>query len=134
MAKTLLTLLLLCGSLSAQTVPLGTVNPVIEWNRTLLVIVRTPGAQPPTIHSTRSFAILHAAVYDAINNIERSFSPYLVHLPDVPRHASEPTAADRPPMTSWWHSTQLFRRHSTSNFNRTWPRFRMEGTKLTASW
>ena len=29
-------------------------NPVVQWNRTLLVIVRTPGAQPATIHPTRS--------------------------------------------------------------------------------
>jgi len=43
------------------------INAVIEWNRTLLAIVRTPGAQPATIHSTRNFAILHAAIYDAIN-------------------------------------------------------------------
>jgi hypothetical protein len=33
------------------------VNAVIQWNRTLLVIVRTPGAQPATVHPTRSFAI-----------------------------------------------------------------------------
>jgi hypothetical protein len=70
------------------------VNPVIEWNRTLLAIVRTPGAQPATIHSTRNFAILHAAIYDAVNNIEPKFSPYLVRLPDVPRSASRITAAD----------------------------------------
>src|SRR2546423_8736915 len=70
------------------------VNAVIEWNRTLLAIVRTPGAQPATIHSTRSFAILHAAIYDAVNNIEPRFSPYLVHLPDVPRSASKIAAAD----------------------------------------
>ncbi len=56
----------------------SSVNPVIEWNRTLLVIVRTPGAQPPTIHSTRSFAMLHAAIFDAVNNIERDFEPYAV--------------------------------------------------------
>src|SRR6266581_3224050 len=70
------------------------VNAVVEWNRTLLAIVRTPGAQPSTIHSTRSFAILHAAIYDAVNNIEPRFSPYLVHLPDVPRSASKIAAAD----------------------------------------
>jgi membrane-associated phospholipid phosphatase len=69
-------------------------NAVIEWNRTLLAIVRTPGAQPATIHSTRNFAILHAAIYDAVNNIEPKFSPYLVHLPDVPRSASKIAAAD----------------------------------------
>ena len=74
--------------------PAQPVNAVIEWNRTLLAIVRTPGAQPATIHSTRSFAILHAAIYDAVNNIEPRFSPYLVHLPDVPRSASKIAAAD----------------------------------------
>ena len=70
------------------------VNAVIEWNRTLLAIVRTPGAQPASIHSTRNFAILHAAIYDAVNNINPRFSPYLVRLPDVPRSASEIAAAD----------------------------------------
>jgi membrane-associated phospholipid phosphatase len=71
------------------------VNAVIEWNRTLLAIVRTPGAQPATIHSTRNFAILHAAIYDAVNNIDPRFSPYLVRLPDVPRSASKIAAADQ---------------------------------------
>jgi membrane-associated phospholipid phosphatase len=71
------------------------VNAVIEWNRTLLTIVRTPGAQPATIHSTRNFAILHAAIFDAVNNIEPEFTPYLVRLRDVPRHASKIAAADQ---------------------------------------
>src|ERR1700682_5904586 len=71
------------------------VNAVIEWNRTLLVIVRTPGAQPATIHSTRNFAILHTAIYDAVNNIDPECSPYLVHLSDAPRGASKIAAADQ---------------------------------------
>jgi len=71
------------------------VNAVIEWNRTLLTIVRTPGAQPATIHSTRNFAILHAAIFDAVNNIEPEFTPYLVRLRDVPRHASQIAAVDQ---------------------------------------
>ena len=75
--------------------PAQPVNAVVEWNRTLLAIVRTPGAQPATIHSTRSFAILHAAIYDAVNNIEPRFSPYLVRLPDVPRSASKIAAVDQ---------------------------------------
>src|ERR1041385_6895771 len=57
------------------------VNPVIEWNRTLLVIVRTPGAQPATLHSTRSFAMLHAAIFDAVIN---SAGPHAIHRPNVP--------------------------------------------------
>jgi len=70
------------------------VNPVVQWNRTLLVIVRTPKAQPPTVHPTRSFAILHAAIYDAVNAIDRTHKPYLVRLTRVPRFTSEDAAAD----------------------------------------
>src|SRR6266700_216219 len=36
---------------------------VIAWNKELLHIVKTPGAQPATVHPTRSFAILHAPPY-----------------------------------------------------------------------
>jgi hypothetical protein len=71
------------------------VNPVIEWNRTLLSIVRTPGAQPPTIHSTRNFAILHAAIFDAVNDIDRDFEPYAVRHPHVSPKASTQAAADQ---------------------------------------
>ena len=69
------------------------VNAVVQWNRTLLVIVRTPGAQPGTVHPTRSFAILHAAIYDAVNAIDRTHRPYLVRLSGVPRDASQEAAA-----------------------------------------
>src|SRR5258708_23055602 len=64
------------------------VNPVVQWNRTLLVIVRTPGAQPATIHSTRSFAIMHAAIYDPVNALDRKHNPYLVTSPALPPNAS----------------------------------------------
>ncbi len=69
------------------------VNPVVQWNRTLLVIVRTPGAQPAMVHPTRSFAILHAAIYDAVNTIDGTHRPYLVRLSGVPRDASQEAAA-----------------------------------------
>jgi hypothetical protein len=71
------------------------VNPVIEWNRTLLVILRTPGAQPATLHSTRSFAMLHAAIFDAVNAIDQSYHPYAVRLSHVSRTASTWAAADQ---------------------------------------
>src|SRR6202158_5929550 len=109
MSKTLVTLALLCASLQAQVtgVPIvanaelssvgsaAPVNPVIEWNRTLLVILRTAGAQPPTIHSTRSFAILHASIFDAVNNIDGTYGAYLVRLSNVSRLASQPAVADQ---------------------------------------
>jgi PAP2 superfamily len=67
-------------------------NSVIRWNRNLLQIVRTPGAQSPTVHPTRSFAIMHAAIYDAVNAIDRTHRPYLVRLNGVPRSASQDAA------------------------------------------
>jgi hypothetical protein len=50
---------------------------VIDWNRELLSILKTPGAQPATIHPTRSLAILHAAMYDAVVSITGDAPAYL---------------------------------------------------------
>jgi membrane-associated phospholipid phosphatase len=81
------------GALAQSSTAVSTVNPVIEWNRTLLIIVRTKGAQPATVHPTRSYAILHAAIYDAVNAIDRSHEPYVVELSRVPATASHEAAA-----------------------------------------
>jgi hypothetical protein len=109
MAKHLVTLMVLCASLSiysnnslaaardeqqnSQESVTQSVNTVVQWNRTLLAIVRTPGAQPATVHPTRSFAIMHAAIYDAVNAIDRTHKPYLVRLSSVPQSASPDAAA-----------------------------------------
>ena len=70
----------------------GPADEVIQWNKTLLTIVRTPGAQPATIHPTRSFAIVHAAIYDAVNAIDATHKPYLVRVERVSAHASQEAA------------------------------------------
>jgi PAP2 superfamily len=104
MSRILITLTLLCSILSVQVnssygqMSQGdsssqSVNPVLQWNRALLVIVRTPGAQPATIHPTRSFAIMHAAIYDAVNAIDRTHKSYFVNLSGVPQSASQDAAA-----------------------------------------
>src|SRR5580704_17785307 len=109
MTRTFIALTLLCASLSAQAIGSNgasfdagrqtpgdsapqPVNPVLQWNRILLVIVRTPGAQPATIHPTRSFAIMHAAIYDAVNAIDGTHQPYLVRL-GASHFASQEAAA-----------------------------------------
>src|SRR5580693_9399012 len=89
------------ASASPPTPPSGTTgppapNPVIEWNRTLLAIVRTKTPtplQPPTIHATRDFAILHLAIYDAVVAVDGG-TPY---LPEriLGEPASAPAAADQ---------------------------------------
>ncbi len=50
---------------------------VIAWNQTLLRIVRTAGLQPPTVHPTRSFALLHAAIHNAVVATTGKGTPYL---------------------------------------------------------
>ena len=69
------------------------VSQVVQWNRTLLVIVRTPGEQPATIHTTRSFAIMHAAIYDAVNAIDGTHKPYLVGFSASPVASQEAAAS-----------------------------------------
>src|SRR5580765_6345308 len=66
---------------------------VVDWNRNLLVIVRTHGAQPATIHPTRSFAMMHAAIYDAVNAIDQTHEPYAAGVPHASQSASQEAAA-----------------------------------------
>ena len=54
---------------------------VVAWNQELLHIVQTPGDQPASIHPTRSFAIMQAAVYDAVVSITGDDPPYLFSVP-----------------------------------------------------
>jgi hypothetical protein len=62
-------------------------NPVIQWNRTLLSILRTPGNQPATVHPTRSMALVHLAIYDAVSAIHGHGRAFL-------RRPSRAAAAD----------------------------------------
>jgi hypothetical protein len=96
MARTLF-VALLCAGLSFQGTRSANAShdasppdQVIQWNRTLLEILQTPGAQPATVHPTRSMAIVHLAIYDAVNAIMGRDAPYLVlHAP----HSASPEAA-----------------------------------------
>jgi PAP2 superfamily protein len=67
-------------------------DQVLEWNQNLLALVQAPGAQPTSIHPTRTLAITELAVYDAVNAIDRQDAPYLFHGP-APRGASANAAA-----------------------------------------
>src|SRR6266550_7548741 len=81
------------GSTGTQRSAKESGQPVIDWNQVLLSIVNTPGAQPANIQPTRNFAILHAAIYDAVNAIDRTHEPYLISV-RAPRDGSETAAAD----------------------------------------
>jgi membrane-associated phospholipid phosphatase len=62
---------------------------VTDWNRELQTLILTAKQSP--IVSTRTAAIVQAAVFDALNGIERRYTP--VHAtPDAPRGASRRAA------------------------------------------
>jgi len=67
---------------------------VIAWNKELLHIVQTPGTQPATVHPTRSYAILHAAIYDAVVSITRDAPAYLFSVPAPSSARADAAAAE----------------------------------------
>jgi hypothetical protein len=79
-----------CIALMAALLPgVGNCDSVIEWNeiasREFEAVNQLPFVQ------TRSFALLHAAIYDAANSIEKRFSPYKVSV-DAPEDSSTEAA------------------------------------------
>ena len=63
---------------------------VTDWNNAALDAIRAGNTAPPI--ASRSLAILHVSIYDAVNGIARTNEPYLVQSA-VPASASRPAAA-----------------------------------------
>src|SRR5438034_1433292 len=63
---------------------------VTDWNNSALNAIRAGSTAPPI--ASRSLAILHASIYDAVNGIARTYEPYLVQSA-VPAGASREAAA-----------------------------------------
>jgi len=74
---------LLIGSLAHADV-------VTQWNTAALDAIRAGRTAPPI--ASRSLAILHASMYDAVNGIDRTHEPYLVQSV-VPASVSREAAA-----------------------------------------
>jgi hypothetical protein len=85
----LLTVTLLLGALTivrAQEMDAPDTNPpgenvVLQWNRVLQETIATPGQHPATIFQTRPYAMMHAAIYDAVNSIDGTHTPYIANVP-----------------------------------------------------
>lgn len=65
---------------------------ILQWNRVLKETVSTPGLHPATIMPVRSYAMMHAAMFDAVNSIDGGYAPYLTEVPGS-KHASIEAAA-----------------------------------------
>ena len=74
----------LCFSVTAKA------DEVTDWNQHLQQALLTANQSP--IVSSRTCAIVHAAIFDAVNGIERRYTPIHVN-PNAPRGASRRAAA-----------------------------------------
>jgi membrane-associated phospholipid phosphatase len=72
----------------------GSGQLVVDWNKELIKIEQTPGAQPATIQPTRSYALLQTAIYDAVVSITHADAPYAFSIV-APRDARSDAAADQ---------------------------------------
>src|SRR5262249_19045649 len=63
---------------------------VLEWNQVLLDTLKADRLLP--LYFARDAAIVHAAVYDAVNAIDRSYTPFFADV-QAPRGASIKAAA-----------------------------------------
>ncbi|HLY82736.1 MAG TPA: vanadium-dependent haloperoxidase [Acidimicrobiales bacterium] len=79
---------------SASAFSSGSGQSIVAWNQELVSILKTPGAQPATVHPTRSYAIVHAAIYDAVVSITHADRPYLFEV-NAGRGARPDAAADQ---------------------------------------
>ena len=70
-------------------------NVITDWAEKALLVVTPaatlPGASP--YPAQRMMGMVHAAMFDAVNSIERRYRPYLVQLPADPATSKEAAAA-----------------------------------------
>jgi hypothetical protein len=65
-------------------------NVVAHWNEILL---QSLSSQPPRVPLARNLALVHVAMFDAVNAIDRSYEPYKVSVPGSRAASMEAAAA-----------------------------------------
>ena len=92
----ILPLLIVPALVALAAPPLVRADAVTDWNliaSNAIVLPAPAGAgQPPPV-SALSFAMVHGAVYDAVNAIDRGHQPYLVQPPSNPTDSKEAATA-----------------------------------------
>jgi hypothetical protein len=76
---------LLAGALTCPTVP-AVANAITDWDTKAVAVVA------PAPLGQRELAMVHVAMFDAVNSIERRYRPYLVQL-TAPKTTSQEAAA-----------------------------------------
>ncbi len=81
----------ICAALLiGHTVSVIRADPVLDWNSLMIDAIRSDNSGPTL--SSRNLAILHTAIYDAVNSVVRTHQPYRFQL-DAPAETSAEAAA-----------------------------------------
>ena len=64
---------------------------VLQWNEILLDAIRADSTNPP--RASRAMAIVHTAIYDAVNAIDRTHEAFAVNVPASPLTSREAAVA-----------------------------------------
>ena len=89
--------LMLCFSVIIVAAAPALASEVLQWNETTMKAIAANGQNP--VVSTRTLAMVHAAVHDALNAIDRRYAAYYYEGTRTP--AASPMA---PPGTPAWRS------------------------------
>jgi hypothetical protein len=71
-------------------------NVITDWDEKAVAVVMPAGAVGVSQHvytAQRMMGMVHAAMFDSVNSIERRYQPYLVQLPADPTTSKEAAAA-----------------------------------------
>src|SRR5687767_14398786 len=71
-------------------IPLAHADVILEWNALMIDAIRADNSGPTL--SSRNLAVLHTAIYDAVNSVLRTHQPYKFQI-DAPAGASPEAAA-----------------------------------------
>src|SRR5262249_42389620 len=83
---------MLLALLLTAPITAATGNVVTDWDEKAVAILQ-PGTVRPPETSFRTMAILHLAMFDAVNSIEPRYKPYKVRVPSTPDMSKEAAAA-----------------------------------------
>jgi len=88
---------MLLGLLLTAPMTAAAGNVITDWDEKAVAVVMPPtgpaGVTPVVYQAQRVMGMVHAAMFDAVNSIERRYRPYLVQLPADPATSQEAAAA-----------------------------------------
>jgi hypothetical protein len=88
---------IIIGAWLAIGVPMpASANVITDWDEKAVAVVMPAGpvgVSQQVFTAQRMMGMVHAAMFDAVNSIERRYQPYLVQLPAAPATSKEAAAA-----------------------------------------